>query len=244
MRIHHHLFALIASALCTQTILAGVTITGTRIVFPSNQNTVTVQLNNAADKPALVQAWLDDGDENDIPDADKIPFILTPPLTKVEANKGQMLRIISKGTEQLAKDRESLFWFNILDIPSSELKDSELEETNKLQVSIRSRIKLFYRPHQLKISPDKAMNNVQFAYSKSAQTIHIKNPSPYYMSFWDLTINPEKEKIEYTENLMIAPFSTEKIKLSNPTIPTQVKYNLINDFGANQIFKATIESIE
>ncbi len=70
------------SSISTAT-FAGVTITGTRIIFPSNQNTVTVQLNNPDDRPALIQAWLDNGDPHQIPEADKIPFILTPPWPKL-----------------------------------------------------------------------------------------------------------------------------------------------------------------
>lgn len=51
-----------AGLICTQTIFAGVTITGTRIIFPSDKQSVTVQLNNQETVPALVQSWLDDVD--------------------------------------------------------------------------------------------------------------------------------------------------------------------------------------
>ena len=47
--------------LVATTTIADVTIAGTRIIFPSTAKSVSVQLNNIGDQPALIQAWLDDG---------------------------------------------------------------------------------------------------------------------------------------------------------------------------------------
>jgi len=227
--------------ICSQTIFAGVTITGTRIIFPSNQNSVTVQLNNPLETPALIQAWLDNGDPGSIPEAEKIPFILTPPLTQIDPKKGQMIRLISKDTKNLAKDRESLYWFNILDIPPT---DTTSSEQSKLQVSIRSRIKLFYRPVSLNMTQQKAFSEIKFNYDASKAAITVNNPSPYYINFYDLTFNPEKENTVYNDPLMVAPFSSETFKPAIHAKPTQIKYSLINDYGANQIFTTTLENVE
>ena len=98
---------------CSQSIFAGVTIDGTRIIFPSNAKSISVQLRNGFSTPALVQTWIDNGDIDQIPNADQIPFVLTPPLSRVEPNKGQIIRIIPTGSPSLPQDRESLFWFNM-----------------------------------------------------------------------------------------------------------------------------------
>ncbi len=79
---------------CSQSIFAGVTIDGTRIIFPSNAKSISVQLRNGLSTPALVQTWIDNGDIDQIPNADQIPFVLTPPLSRVEPNRGQIIRII------------------------------------------------------------------------------------------------------------------------------------------------------
>ncbi|MEB3754355.1 molecular chaperone [Acinetobacter sp. MD2(2019)] len=208
---------------------AGVVITGTRIIFPSNQSTVTVQLNNQLKQPALIQSWLDDGDPSKIPSADKIPFILTPPITMIEGNKGQMIRLVSKGTETLPKDRESLFWFNILDIPPT----TETAQ-NQLNISIRSRIKVFYRPTKLNMVQEKAFTSVKFSYNEADKTLKINNPSPYFLNFLNLDFNPQKEHLVYTDPLMIAPFSESKIQPKLNFKPTQMIYTLINDYGSNQ----------
>src|SRR5690606_22434537 len=83
-------YLLLVSTLCSQPLFAGVTIDDTRIIFPSNAKSISVQLRNGVSTPALVQTWIDDGDINEIADADKIPFILTPPLTRVEPHKGRL----------------------------------------------------------------------------------------------------------------------------------------------------------
>lgn len=220
---------------------ADVTITGTRIIFPSNQNSITVQLNNPISTPALVQAWLDDGDPALIPAADKIPFILTPPLTTIEPKKGQMIRLISKDTSGLKTDRESLFWFNILDIPPN---TTDAEGKNKLNIAVRSRIKLFYRPARLQISQDKAFNSVVFQYSNSTKTLKINNPSPYYLSFMSLAINPDQQNIAYNDVLMVEPYGSERINPKLNFIPTQIKYGLINDYGSVNVFQVKIEVID
>lgn len=221
---------------------AGVTITGTRIIFPSSQNTVTVQLNNKEAKPALIQAWLDNGNPREIPEANQIPFILTPPLVQIPAKKGQMIRLIAKDTSSLAKDRESLYWFNILDIPSTEQISDE--EKNKLQVSIRSRIKLFYRPNNLKMTQNQAFNSVQFNYNASNKSVSVNNPSPYYLSFNSIIFNPGKENYIYDEALMVAPYSTETFQPKIKFKPTQLTYLLINDYGANQSYQIKINGKE
>ncbi len=73
---------------------------------------------------------------------DAAPFIVLPPIVRIEPGKGQSWRLVFNGS-RLPQDRESLFWFNLLDIPP-EPKNGKTD--NYLQLAIRSRIKLFYRP--------------------------------------------------------------------------------------------------
>jgi fimbrial chaperone protein/chaperone protein EcpD len=234
-------FKMAAVAMCciSSSVFAGVTITGTRIVFPANQQATTVQLSNSAEQPAMIQAWLDNGDPNQIPEAGQIPFILTPALTRIEAKKGQMIRLIAKDTESLPQDRESLYWFNILDIPATAQIGGE-GSANQLKVSIRSRIKVFYRPEKLNMSPQKAFAAVKVNYDAASKTVSVNNPSPYYISFQTMKLNKGKETVSYDETLMVAPFATESFKPKMNFHPTQATYSLINDYGGDQHFTANL----
>ena len=227
--------------LLCQPIYAGVTITGTRVIFPSNQSTVTVQLSNSENQPALIQAWLDDGDPTVMPEAGEIPFILTPPVVEMSPNKGQMLRLISNGTEKLPQDRESMFWFNILDIPAV---SDDVKNQNILNISIRSRIKLFYRPHKLAMTQDQAFDSFKPKYNRQINELIIENPSPYYLNILDMNLNDDKGKFQYKESITIAPYSTEKINMSLSFTPKILSINLINDYGAIEAHQAQVESVE
>ena len=92
-------------------------VNGTRFIYPGNEKEITVQLSNNADRPALAQAWLDNGDADATPDTITTPFIITPPISRVDAKSGQTLRIKLGSSAGLAKDKETLWWLNLLEIP-------------------------------------------------------------------------------------------------------------------------------
>ena len=66
---------------------AEIIIHGTRAVYPSDAREITLQLSNDGKSPSLVQVWIDEGDPKSTPDQSKAPFIITPPISRVEAQK-------------------------------------------------------------------------------------------------------------------------------------------------------------
>ncbi len=65
---------------------------GTRVIYPSNAREITLQLSNNGTAPSLVQAWIDDGNAKSTPDETNVSFIITPPISRVEATKGANLK--------------------------------------------------------------------------------------------------------------------------------------------------------
>ncbi|MET3553980.1 fimbria/pilus periplasmic chaperone [Burkholderia sp. 567] len=143
---------------------ASVVIAGTRVIFPSTEREVTIQLTNDSKRPALVQAWLDDGDSRALPENIDVPFTLTPSMFRMEAGNGQTLRLVHTG-EPLPADRESLFWLNVLEVPP---KASATENSNRIQLAFRSRIKLMYRPAGLAGNADDAPMQVDWRVVRGA----------------------------------------------------------------------------
>lgn len=127
---------------------AGIQINGTRVIYPADQREVTLSMVNNGTTPVLLQSWIDDGDTKATPETTKAPFLLTPPMARVDPSKGQTLRIMFTGAN-LPQDRESVFWLNILEIPTKPKATSDGGASNYLQFAIRSRIKIFYRPKGL-----------------------------------------------------------------------------------------------
>ena len=120
---------------------ANVVITGTRVIYPADQKSINIQLSNVGDSPALVQAWLDKDNIKSNPNTESVPFVIAPPVTRVEAHSGQTLRVSFTGTENLPQDRESIFYFNLLDIPPKPSAESLQANPNYLQLAIRSRLR-------------------------------------------------------------------------------------------------------
>lgn len=69
---------------------AAMTISGTRVIFPAAQKEVNIRTNNKGAEPALVQVWVDDGSSNTKINDVKIPFMVTPPVFRVEGGKGRV----------------------------------------------------------------------------------------------------------------------------------------------------------
>lgn len=69
---------------------ADIVISGTRIVYPQSSKDVIVDLDNRGNKPLLVQTWLDDGREDVDPQELKLPFVITPPVSRIDPKKGSL----------------------------------------------------------------------------------------------------------------------------------------------------------
>lgn len=220
---------------------ADIVISGTRIVYQQSLKDVIVSLDNRGKKPLLVQTWLDDGRDDTNPQELKLPFIITPPVSRIDPQKGQSVRISYLGGS-LPQDRESLFWFNVLEIPpKSKLKEGE--SPNQLQLAFRTRIKLFFRPDGLKGTPGDAAAKVTWSQQKQGSTYNLvaHNDSPYNVSISNVTLK-SAGKIYQVEHKSILPFSTEAmlVKGLTNTAPGSVTYDTINDNGGADTFDAKV----
>ncbi|MBU0526612.1 MAG: fimbria/pilus periplasmic chaperone [Gammaproteobacteria bacterium] len=230
----HGLF--LVGSLLFVTAQAAIVISGTRVIYPADQREVTIKLDNTGEAPLLIQSWIDDGNPQSTPETSKAPFIMTPPIARVDGHQGQTLRVRYTDQKALPQDKESVFWLNVLEIPPS-----SSDAQNKLKISFRSRVKLFYRPVGLNIEQDKAAMSMQWRLTKKADIWYLEafNPSPYY-----LTISAAKVKNVGAElnldNSMIPPGERKTLKLNGAFTPTremQVVFSTVNDYGAVEEFK-------
>jgi P pilus assembly chaperone PapD len=222
---------------------AAVVIAGTRVVFPAERGEVTVRLSNEGEMPALVEAWIDNGDPNSTPEQSRVPFLITPPLFRMNAGKGQSLRIVYS-QEPLPADRESVFWLNVLEIPPKPAAGAS-EPQNTLQFAVRSRLKLFYRPADLTGEAAKAPAQVSWKgiTDNSNPALEVRNPSPYYITFSKLALASGAAPLP-VEGGMVAPFATLRLAVKNlPAAPapgTAIEYTTINDYGASVTWKGAV----
>lgn len=228
--------ALVASLSGMGTADASVVIGGTRVVYPEKEREVTVKLTNEGDRPSLVQAWIDDGHANALPDDSKVPFTLTPPLFRLDPHKGQSLRLIYT-QEPLAQDKETLYWLNVLDVPPQAADDAN--SPNLLQLAFRTRIKLFFRPAALHGVADESAEKVTWNFAPKAgggYALQATNPTPYHVTFTQLTVKAGGTTWTDDKGGMVKPGATEQFDVgtvpSLPAAPIEVDYKFLNDYGA------------
>ncbi|MGN6094083.1 MAG: fimbria/pilus periplasmic chaperone [Luteibacter jiangsuensis] len=214
---------------------AGVVIMGTRAVYPSDAKDITIRLTNKYDRPALVQNWIDKGEANESPDNLKVPFTITPPVARIEAGKDQALRVIFTGDRsKLPSDRESVFWFNMLDVPPK-----TKTEGNFLKLAFRTRIKLFYRPNGLPGSQLDAEKGIRWSLvpKGNGYLLHGVNDSPYFVSFnhLDVKAGGSTFPVELGATGMVPPKASADFTVSKATgslTGAIVSGAAVTDFGA------------
>lgn len=224
---------------------ASVVIAGTRVVFPAKDGEVTVRLSNDSPKPALVEAWIDNGDPRSTPDKVETPFLITPPLFRMDAHKDQSLRILfTHSPKPLPTDRESVFWLNVLEIPPKP-SGPQAAGKNYLQLAIRSRLKLFYRPADLAGDPMKAPAQLGFksVMDGAEHALQIHNPTPYYITIVQLSVTVDGKPYAGKTG-MVAPMSDLRLDVptlqQSPAAGSAIQFNTINDYGANVALKSTV----
>ncbi|MET0936369.1 MAG: molecular chaperone [Luteibacter sp.] len=214
---------------------AGVVIGGTRVVFPSGSRDVSLRVENKGEAPALVQVWVDDGDERSTPDTARAPFAITPPVFRIDAGRGHSLRIVYTG-DTPPVDRETLFWLNVLEIPP---KPEAGDGANVLQFAFRHRVKLMHRPVGLAVSPDKAALQLTWSVSKNddSQQLRVTNASPYVVSFNDVSLaggDPRGAPVSLGGGMAL-PGGLATFALPRHPAPGawhDIRFATINDYGA------------
>lgn len=235
--------ALLAACAALPVAHANVLIGGTRVVLPAKDGEVTVRLSNDSERPALVQAWIDRGDPKATPDTVDTPFLVTPPMFRMEPQRDQSLRILYT-KEPMPADRESLFWLNVLEVPPKP-KAGEMAEANYLQLAVRSRLKLFFRPKGLAGDANKAPSQLTFrAVAVDGGTaLVVKNPTPFHITLSQLGVQVAGKSYE-AETGMVEPMAELRLRVSSlgapPAAGAAVSYSAINDYGAPSPFSGTV----
>jgi len=213
---------------------ASVVITGTRVIFPAQEREVTVRLTNDGKIPALVQSWIDTGDADASPDQIDVPFVLTPAMFRLEPGKGQTLRVIYS-KEPLPQDKESLFWLNVLEVPP---KPELGENTNRLQLAFRTRIKMMFRPAALAGSADDAPAQVTWELVRGeggkGYALKATNPSPYVVNLGSISLLADGRDLNAGKGYVLPggsrTFAVEGLA-APPASAVSVNYSAINDWG-------------
>ncbi|WP_398498014.1 molecular chaperone [Variovorax sp.] len=209
---------------------ASVMLSGTRVILNEKDRETSLPMKNYGTSPYVVQAWVDAGEGKN-----KTPLIVTPPLSRLDPGKENLLRVMRVAGD-LPADRESVFWLNVKEIPQRP------GEENVLQVAIRNRLKLFYRPAGLPGSAGDSRALLKWSVSAGPQgqgaVLKVGNASAFHITLLKLTVNkgqgPDRKDQEELDAGMVAPFGELSFPLKTLKAPQaiQINFTTVSDYGS------------
>lgn len=209
------LLAATVTAFTLSTASAGIIIGGTRVIFDGDKKESSISVNNPDSTPYLIQSWVD----ADQGGTNKPPFIVTPPLYRLDGGQKNVERIVITGT--LPQDKESLFWLNIKAIPSATAQE------NTLQIAVKTRIKLIYRPAPLRVTtPEEQAKKLRW--QRTGNQLQVSNPTQYVINFNEISLGGKKlDNVSY-----VLPGAVATFTLPVNTTGNAITFKVINDYGS------------
>lgn len=204
---------------------AAIALDRTRVIFDGASKSMSLNISNEnKELPYLAQGWI----ENEKGDKIESPLMVLPPLQRVEPGTKSQLKVqATYAATKLPQDRESLFYFNLREIPPRS------STPNTLQIALQTRIKLFYRPKSLQATQDDYSNPWQnkITMTRSGDRYDIVNPTPYYVTIAGASSNEKGKDISGFEPTMIPPKSSKQMKGNASLLGNSPVITYINDFG-------------
>ncbi|WP_017349575.1 fimbrial biogenesis chaperone [Pantoea sp. A4] len=203
--------------------VAGIQVDETRVIYNGNAKSASLDIRNDQPDTYMVQTWLDNGDARQVPK--NIPIQVVPPVLKVAGKKEAILRFIYSGTG-LPQDRESVFWVNVQEIPPAP------KQENVLQIAVRTRVKLFYRPEGLNTTLAQQADKLKW--HRENNNLVIENAGPLNVTLGVVKLKNSAGKTWDVSADMVKAFDKAVIHLpAGSESANKVQFTYINDFGGN-----------
>lgn len=155
-----------------------------------------------------------------------VPLIVTPPLSRLEANGELTLRIRRNG-QRLPSDRESVFFISMQAIPAQSPPDQQ-STASRMILTITNNIKVFYRPAALSRRAVADMAP-KLRFRRDGAGLTADNPTPYWLTFSRLSVGSYTLGNDQLR-LMVPPFGQQCYPLPTGAVGN-VRWQLIDEDG-------------
>ncbi|WP_455561580.1 fimbria/pilus periplasmic chaperone, partial [Escherichia sp.] len=199
---------------------ASVTPDRTRLIFNESDKSISVTLRNNDPKlPYLAQSWIEDEKGNKI----SSPLTVLPPVQRIDSMMNGQVKVQGMpDINKLPADRESLFYFNVREIPPKSNK------ANTLQIALQTRIKLFWRPKALENVSMKNPWQYKVTLTRNGQEFTVNNPTPYYVIFSNASTQKNGNPAAGFSPIVMSPKTSAPLNVKMGSVPV-LTYE--NDYG-------------
>ncbi|ELY2767603.1 fimbrial chaperone [Cronobacter malonaticus] len=205
---------------------AAFVLNSTRYVFDEKRENISVQVDNQSTQEYGGQIWIENQDQND----KNVYFVPSPTFFKVADQHKQILRIL-KINDALPKDKESLFWINIQEIPKA-----PKEGMNALSIALHTQVKMFYRPDALKEKREGAEQNIKMINSEGNAV--LLNDTPYYFAIISVKQNGTPVKMSGDIKDKLSVFAPgDKVSLGKAITSDSLSIVAFDDYGVDKEYK-------
>lgn len=195
----------------------------TRVVLNGAEKSISLGVTNQNKTlPYLAQAWVEDVNGKKISD----PLVALPPVQRIEPGAKSQVKVqATAGLNLLVQDRESLYYFNLREIPPKS------KEQNTLQIALQTRIKVFYRPASLEVDQNSQPWQEQVTLTREGDHYVVHNPTAYFVTIAAAAPSVTAEPVKDFEAVMIAPKGSEPMKASVAGLGSNPVLTYVNDYG-------------
>lgn len=215
----------IAGILVAHQANAAIALDRTRVIVNGGEKSVSLNISNEnKNLPYLAQGWMEDEKGNKI----SSPMTVLPPIQRVEAGAKSQVKVqVTPALSALPQDRESLFYFNLREIPPRSAK------ANVLQIALQTRIKLFYRPAAIELDKTQAANGdwvEKVTLTRQGDKYVVNNPSPYYLTIVEGRQSAKGNPIAF-QPIMVSPKGQITIDAPASAFGNSPVLTYVNDYG-------------
>lgn len=203
------------------------------LVFDGRQGSTSYRIDNSdARLPWLVQAWVEDINEERT-DA----FASVPLVFRVEPSSTFTVRIVKKGT--VPEDRETLYWAVSNSLPGGERSEQKAEGDKisaQLSLAYRFKVPMIYRPAALAAKPQQP-ESLQW-HTAAGGKMTVRNPTPYVVQLNYVSVGGKRYQGKGV-SWFISPEKTVAVDVSAGA-GSRIKYGVVNDYGAVREYEGVV----
>lgn len=215
----------LTGVVATQQAFAAIALDRTRVVYNGEEKSISLNISNEnKNLPYLAQAWIEDAQGNKVTS----PLTVLPPVQRVEPGAKSQVKVqASAAAATLPQDKETLFYFNLREIPPRSNKP------NTLQIALQTRIKLFYRPAAIALDKTQAAEGdwvEKVTLTRQGDKLVVNNPTPYFLTIVEGAPSVKGNPVAF-EPVMVSPKGSATIAASAAAFGNSPVLTYVNDYG-------------